>query len=421
MNRIEFRKETSNNIIFINNIPFLLKNSPAQIERIQTKGKLKTAFYDKLTFVKLEGDVCTLKNELDHKSYMHENHIKGVLGSAHNIYLLDGKDKKIKVYELYSTKQRSSPNEIIDTKFNVKNVYHGAVPNVAIVETEKGSFHIWKITSSRLYTDTHKIEETPIGHKLYGYKSAEDILQSIKTSTHVALTNKGFFVLGHSMRESDVNIKPTKASSAFHQKIKDHERFCISLPENIKQEDIKDFQILPEHNIFILTNSGEVYSIGSNRYGERGTTKKLDSLTWNKIKYPEPIKQIEVAPHKPGVFALSESGNLYYHGYNEEGYYPITGKKSSISRPVKIAENIDNIFFPISRYTPSATSTYERHLQTLCAFDKEGIPKLVINNRIAGHSIKNKLVFNTKFYEAIRTAIHHTKPLIQEVLRNYCK
>ena len=71
------------------------------------------------------------------------------------------------------------------------------------------------------------------------------------------------------------------------------------------------------------------------------------------------------------MFALSESGNLYYHGYNENGFYPITKHESNIDSPVKV---MDNVQFVISG-----------HVEGLFAFDKEGVPYYIpctLDNRV---------------------------------------
>jgi len=148
-----------------------------------------------------------------------------------------------------------------------------------------------------------------------------------------------------------------KLSSMFKEDLKKDPNFLKFIPPTgqkflfafyhrstpVDPKDIASIKLTSLGNIFLLTNKKEVYVIGGNGYYQCGVSKKHDTFTWNKIKYPEPIKQIETVYNIPGLFALSENGNLYYHGYNEGSYYPITNRKSNVSKPLKIMEGVDGI------------------------------------------------------------------------------
>jgi len=127
--------------------------------------------------------------------------------------------------------------------------------------------------------------------------------------------------------------------------------YHVPLPKDVSPDDVKELLSPHFNNLFLLTNGGKVYSIGKNTYNQRGTTKKLKPDEWNEIEYPEKIKQIDYINTLPGLFALSESGNLYYHGKKGEELSKIL-KGVKTSSPVKIMQGIKgfktgvkNIFF----------------------------------------------------------------------------
>ena len=162
------------------------------------------------------------------------------------------------------------------------------------------------------------------------------------------LTDKGLFINLHSKTPlpsflaPDDEEKPARLTS-------DHYRlYEIPLPENISPNNIEEISCIDTYNLFIRTNEGKVYAIGKNSHYQRGTTEELEPDKWNEIKYPEKIKQLAgvvcSAYGNGGLFALSENGNLYYHGFNLENYFPIVNKKSSIHEPIKIAEDIKSIW-----------------------------------------------------------------------------
>ena len=150
----------------------------------------------------------------------------------------------------------------------------------------------------------------------------------------------------------------------------------IPLPSGITPDDVKDIQVVANNNVFLLDNDGRVYSMGKNGYNQRGTTKKLKVSEWNQIEYPEKIKQIAVG-NVPGIFALSENGNLYYHGYNERGYYLITGRKSNISKPTKILDNVDSLW--MVRVFGGKLRDSREASNMLLFFDNEGTLKRLMD------------------------------------------
>jgi len=238
--------------------------------------------------------------------------------------------------------------------------------------------------------DTARLLETVDG-KLYFFSPANfqeyDVKQAIElpgkfitagsyTPTQQAniclgvVTSEGLFLFAKKHMLGKGEFIGSLSSKGLKETYKVGSVYKISLPENVKPEDIKSVQVIEDKNMYLLTRQGKAYSIGDNDHYQRGTKEKLDPSEWNEIKYPEKIKQIEVK-NVCGLFALSESGDLYYHGYNENGFYPITKHKSDIDSPVKV---MDNVQFIISG-----------HVESLFAFDNEGIPYYIpctLDNRV---------------------------------------
>lgn len=121
--------------------------------------------------------------------------------------------------------------------------------------------------------------------------------------------------------------------------------YRLLLPEGISPDNISQIEKGGESTLFLLTKDGRLYSIGKNTYNLRGTEDDIKPDEWNEIKYPEPIKQIEVSPgvrlSGARLFAISESGDLYVHGENFQG----VSSQDTIPSPFKIISdyNIDSI------------------------------------------------------------------------------
>jgi len=114
--------------------------------------------------------------------------------------------------------------------------------------------------------------------------------------------------------------------------------YRIPLPEDVNPDDVKELLSPHFNNLFLLTNEGRVYAIGKNTYYQRGTKEELNPSEWNEIEYPEKIKQIDYAP-SPGLFALSENGNLYYHGDKNGGFFDVS-ESARIYSPIRVAQDI---------------------------------------------------------------------------------
>jgi len=117
--------------------------------------------------------------------------------------------------------------------------------------------------------------------------------------------------------------------------------YKLLLPEGISPDNISQIEKGGESTLFLLTKDGRLYSIGENTYNLRGTKDTIKPDEWNEIKYPEPIKQIEVSPGArlsgARLFAISESGDLYVHGENFQG----VSSQDIIPSPIKIISDHD--------------------------------------------------------------------------------
>jgi len=201
----------------------------------------------------------------------------------------------------------------------------------------------------------------------------------------------------------------------------------IDFPKTVHPDNIKAIETFTIHNIFLLTNDGRVYATGENDYYQRGSKKKLDTDSWNEIKYPEKIKQLGISYQKPGLFALSESGNLYYHGYNEGSYYPITGRKSNISKPMKILEGIKSIWTPRFDYFSIQDPVHSTlWVYPVWLFDSTGdffmLPvKPLVDNDYKSSLVKSpSKVYPADVYKMVSNDIIYTPYMIHATLQSNC-
>ena len=223
---------------------------------------------------------------------------------------------------------------------HVKNFFNLSGRGYGILQDGKDRLFLWE--GEHGINESFQIPGKDVKQILTGYDK-----QSEKYVDYI-LTDKGLFLNLHfetpvpSFLAPDDEEKPAKLTSESYR------LYEIPLPKNISPDNIKEISCIDMNNLFLLTDNGEVYAIGKNNYSQRGTSEELKIYEWNKIKYPEKIKQLASVIPSPygdgGLFALSESGNLYYHGYNRDGYYPIVGEKSTVNEPLKIAENIESIW-----------------------------------------------------------------------------
>ena len=231
------------------------------------------------------------------------------------------------------------------------------------------------------------------------------------------VTDEGLFLITH--KDSPHNLSNFLPDDyLMPSKTYRFQGYKIPLPNNMNVDDIQDIRVVYNSNIFLLDNNGKVYARGKNGYNQRGTTKKLKIDEWNEIKYPEKIKQIETL-NVPGILALSENGNLYYHGYNEGGYYPITGKKSNISKPLKIAENVHSLWV---HNEVGETGRGPQKPATILYSDKEGnIYNILTQQQMTSIGTQSRgIIIPEQFCYDTRHSLNLTKAMIKTIINHTC-
>ena len=94
--------------------------------------------------------------------------------------------------------------------------------------------------------------------------------------------------------------------------------------------------IIQGYNAYYISESGEVYVSGRNSYGELGVGGTSNQLTATKITALDGIKIENIIGDSIHAFYISESGEVYVGGYNRFGELGI-GNTSNQSIPVKIS------------------------------------------------------------------------------------
>ena len=96
---------------------------------------------------------------------------------------------------------------------------------------------------------------------------------------------------------------------------------------------------------FVKTKTGEVYAFGSNMYGQLGIGNITDQNTPVKISTLSNIKAIYIGSDNYNSFAVTETGDVYSWGSNEYGQLGI-GIKGDQQTPVKLNSltNIEKIY-----------------------------------------------------------------------------
>ena len=266
-----------------------------------------------------------------------------ILGFDHYFAMIRG-DNEAFLGSIYSFASLDRMQKA-ELPLTVRSGYSLGKKGISILDTDKG-LKIWEPQerNNKFMNNFYDIPGTKV-KKITAY-TAQRLISNY--DSELILTDEGLFQLTvrHGKKqpyEHLVGVDPICEGIYNRCNL-----YPVLLPGGVDPDDVKDMKPLAYSNIFLLTNDGEVYSLGKNTYYQRGTTKKLKPNRWNRIEYPEPIKRIEVlnwARH-PGLFALSESGNLYYHGYNEKGFIPGV-KKNQLQTPIIIAEGRSDVFaFP---------------------------------------------------------------------------
>jgi len=257
------------------------------------------------------------------------------------------------VYIVKSGKMDEHP-EITDIKRNLpldEKVIRGySLGNrlFTVLQTDNNKLYMWEPSHLGLSPDMYEDHLYAIpGKEVKKISKSVVYTSSIPAYyTDAFLTDEGLFHVlqdDHAFRQLYKHIKgdpiiPGKLYGQFFI-------YNIDLPEGLSPDDIEEILAPHYNNLFLLDKQGKVHSIGENDYYQRGVKGRLDPHKWNQIEYPEPIKQIHYG-NFPGLFALSKSGNLYYHGYNEYSDFATERtriKSEHIDKPVKIGTGINII------------------------------------------------------------------------------
>jgi len=404
MGIISFRRDSPDSIVYVNNIPYYIRFIPSGFVRIGKAGDhVKLAGYISGSFYKL------VNNTLYRTEGQNEDIIaRGVQAALHDfagrccVFIKNG------IVHYYSDNFKSiTPSDTPIVNENITKVFHATSGRNVVLQTSDNKLYLFYLGS------TNEVHELP-GSECYLYKQYAPSLSKYIKSKYILLTNKGLYGLKYYGHKSTATCFPIETGNR-RKLTYNIDIYKLPLPDNVSPDHVRDIGTGYKYDtLFLLTNDGEVYSLGKNTYYQRGTTKKLDPHKWNQIEYPEPIKQI-CASQYPGLFALSENGNLYYHGYNEGSYYSFTGRKSNVSKPLKIAENVDSICAAFSAvYSPGETG------DCFYYFDKQGIPRIIAGKTFfEKHFIKNH-DFAYDFYQQVSKSLIHSQPLIKTVLEYTC-
>lgn len=221
-----------------------------------------------------------------------------------------------------------------------------------ILQTDDNKLYMWEPSHQGLSPNSYEDNL----YKIPGKEVKKIAKSMIYTSsipayyTDAFLTDEGLFHVLQDDRSFKLLYGHIKGDPIIPHKL--YNQFFIyniDLPEGLSPDDIEEILAPHYNNLFLLDKQGRVYSIGENDYYQRGVQIRLDPRKWNQIEYPEPIKQIHYGKF-PGLFALSKSGNLYYHGsteYSDEYLEPtadkIRVKAKYIDKPTTIGTGVNVI------------------------------------------------------------------------------
>lgn len=318
------------------------------------------------------------------------------------------KDNQVHTYQGGNFIKPPKEDDVRELTFDKKVVDSYSLSNrlFTILKTDDNELYIWQPLHKG-----KKFQYKDILHKIPG-KEIKNISHSILYDkgvpiyyTDAFLTDEGLFHIarlpqGTRNIHSYLNTSPSFQHSIYKKFV----IYSVNLPEKVTPDDVKQIISPPYNNLFLLTNDGEVYAIGKNTYYQRGTNDTLDPFVWNKIKYPDKIDRIECARPSPGLFAISESGDLYYHGYNENARYKFTGRKTNITYPRKVKSDVSYILCGSN---------------DVLLIDERGIP-LSFFESFKNFYDTSKFIINTLALHTISKSKPINKSMIYGLLQNVC-
>jgi len=411
MSIVSSRRDSPDNVVYVNDTPYYIHLTHNEFVRIGKAGDhVKSVGYISRNFYKLVNDIL-YRTEDQNEGII----AKGVQAALYNPEGLHSPEGQCCVFikngivHYYSDNfKNTTPSDVPIVNGNIIKAFHATSGRSVVLQTSDNKLYLFCLGST---SEAYRLP----GSRCYLYKQYAPNFDSYDKSKYILLTDKGLYGLKYRDYASTVAHLPIETGN---KKSLTHniDIYKLPLPNNVSPDHVKDIDTGYKYDtLFLLTDEGKVYSIGKNTYYQRGTTKKLKPDEWNEIKYPEPIKQI-CASQYPGLFAVSESGNLYYHGYNEGGHYSFTGRKSNTSKPLKIAENVDSICTAFSRVYPLNYGMSD----CFYYFDKQGVPRVIGGKVFLEEYPVENHEFAYDLYQEVSKSLIHTQPLIKTVLEHTC-
>ena len=424
MNSIKRETLLSKDIIYINDTPYYVGNLKNNyLVKLGYKGDKITsaAFWPSDSSIRGQSEIgfkvvnnAGFQVFADSQSVFIEEDVIGGLYRPYHGVVFVRPDGEVLTYALGDFSPTGSYRlEQVD---GIKNYYAPSGKHYAILQDNKNRLFLWS-GGVEIAGGSVRIPGSKVNHIFY------DVAPQSFSYYYFVLTDEGLYNYHNSKALILPYLTENSIASVSHSLLSHQHQ--IVLPESIDIDNIKDITTVPMSNLFLLTNDGKVYSIGKNGYYQRGTSKKLKIDEWNEIKYPEKIKQIASTITYPGLFALSENGNLYYHGYNGEGYYPITNRRSSIGTPLKIAEDITSVLsLNIKIYPPDRSGKTPLAVDPVFITDNEGelamIPVKFLERGDYDVFTSGDKMYIPSFYKTLAHDLIHTPNSLKALLEVVC-
>lgn len=225
-----------------------------------------------------------------------------VITDKNNVYVWGGNcsgelgigDKKNK----HKPQKFTLPNEEIPSVLEIRKFHSMCISN-------KGNLYAWGYNAfGQLGVETPLYQLTPILVELPNNEKAISI--SLYENSSLVVTDKYNIYHWHNERFGNIGIGNL---NTFYNPQE------ISLPN---EEEISSIKIGLSHCIF-LSNKGNIYTCGKNDHGELGLGDKVGKSTPQLVNLPNNEKAISIFASDFVSMAITEQGNLYSWGSNYYG------------------------------------------------------------------------------------------------------
>jgi X-linked retinitis pigmentosa GTPase regulator len=118
-------------------------------------------------------------------------------------------------------------------------------------------------------------------------------------------------------------------------------KFAENAPSKfwIKRDLIVGLSCGDEHTA-VLTNSGRLFTFGSNEFGQLGLGHNTNVLKPSCVKSLKPDRVVRVACGKAHTIVAMESGRMFGFGSNAEGQLGVGRHPESVNKPIEIVGGI---------------------------------------------------------------------------------